>query len=349
VKIGLAIQSQRVLYEQYRRRLDAREVLSHYGAENCTEVVGADGTTEIIHSCLLDKVEPHHKHGDQNPSACCNVDKKLYICYSYAGMDLFHFIARMEGKSNLGEIVPLIGEFLSGAMISGNKFQEELEELLSKDLPHGVDLPHYSPRILEPWKGRWHPYLDERGITKEAAELLQIGINEAESRVVFPNFFQGHLVGWQARALPGTGWPKYRNSSLFPKNETLYGYDLAVSHQAPNVIVVESPMSVAKAYSLGLEDVVATFGSFVSKNQMALLRPFRSLTIWMDGDHPGLKGERNLVEHLYRGNRLMVVEPERDRDLADYTSLAEVNAKLNQAVPRSTRLASYALKGRYSV
>ena len=84
-----------LMYEDYKRRLDARQVLEHYGADNCMEQMGRDGSTEIIHSCLLDRVEPHHRNGDQNPSAACNLDKKLYVCYNYWGGDLFHFIAKM--------------------------------------------------------------------------------------------------------------------------------------------------------------------------------------------------------------------------------------------------------------
>lgn len=62
------------------RRLDAHAVLDYYGAENGYEIEGREDTTEVVHSCLLDRVESHHRNGDANPSAACNIDLKLYTC-----------------------------------------------------------------------------------------------------------------------------------------------------------------------------------------------------------------------------------------------------------------------------
>ena len=130
MKVGLAHLTNQKLYEEYKRRLDARAVLEHYGAENLSEIPGRDGSTEIVHSCLLDRVEPHHRNGDQNPSAACNVDLKLYCCYSYWSGDLFHFIAKMERKDHLADILPVIGQFLDGATSTSEDILKELDSLL---------------------------------------------------------------------------------------------------------------------------------------------------------------------------------------------------------------------------
>lgn len=349
--MSLTAFNNRILYQQYRRRIDARAVLEHYGAENCTEITGEDGSVEIVHSCLLDRVEPHHAHGDENPSAACNVDKKLYVCYNYAGMDLFRFIARMERKGHLSDIVPILGQFLSGATSPADDVLAELNSIFSTK-SFTADVPFYAPRVLDHWRG-YHPYLAERGIVPDAVALLQWGYDPEDNRIVIPHFWHGSLVGWQKRAVPdrpgkwegsSVQYPKYKNSTHFPKSETLYAYDLV---DGDSVIVVESPFSVAKAWSLGIPNVVATFGSSVNNAQIELLAGFPKVTIWFDADPAGFKGEKRLVTKLYRRTIVNVVDPDPDTDLADYATHQEVRDKLELAVPAAFRLAEYDLRERY--
>lgn len=220
MKIGLRDALAKHAYAEYRRRLDAYAVMDYYAAEHCSEVPGADGTTEIMHSCLLDRVEPHHSNGDQNPSACVNVDKKTFVCFAIGyGCDLMHLIAKMEGKDSIVEALPDIEQFLVGKTSDRNAFRAEIEALFAKPGLSPVEIPTYHDRILSPWAGT-HPYLGERGITVEAVDKLRLCYDSRENRIVFPHFWEGKLVGWQKRAIPnrpgkwvGTSpdWPKYRS------------------------------------------------------------------------------------------------------------------------------------------
>lgn len=72
---GLANLEAQGLYQEYLRRIDCEKVLDHYGARNAFRV-----GDEVQHSCLLDRVDPHHNNGDENPSARMNLEKKSYIC-----------------------------------------------------------------------------------------------------------------------------------------------------------------------------------------------------------------------------------------------------------------------------
>ena len=335
-----------------RSRLDARAVLEHYGAQNCHEQAGPDGTTEIVHSCLLDRVEPHHNNGDQNPSACLNVEKKLYVCYSLGwGGDLLRLIQKMENADGLGDLE--LGGMLTGSVKKSDDLKAEILRLMDRSQPDAVELPSYSDAVLTPWMMS-HPYMrDNRGITQEAHQLLKLGWDSKINRIVFPHFFGSKLVGWQTRAIPpGPDWPgttvqipKYKNTPGFPKAETLYAYDLADKHR--RVVVVESPMSVAKAYSLGIGNVVATFGAKVTDTQIQLLRNFPEVIVWFDDDPAGRAGERNLVTNLYRHTHTCVVPPEPGRDLGDYTEATAIRAALLGAVPATIILADYARVERY--
>ena len=330
-------------YQGFLHRLDARALLEHYGAQHCTEQANRDGTTEIVHSCLLDRVEPHHTNGDENPSAAVNLDKKTFVCYSLGfGCDLFHLVMKLEGKESLTDSMTMIGQFLTGATVDLKRFRDELETAFSRcGGAYTLSLPSYNEQILLPWHQCAHTYWDYRGISPEAVATLKLGYDERERRIVFPHFVDGTLVGWQKRAVPGETfpeYPKYRNSRGFPKSETLYNLDNA--RRYPKVCVVESPMSVARAVSLGVPNVVATFGAKVSEQQIRLLGQFETVYVWFDRDPAGFAGERKIVEGLYRSAQVFVVTPDGGRDLAD-AGAAEMAAKLNTAIPAALRMGQY--------
>jgi Toprim domain len=351
MKLGMA----HVNAATYWSRLDAQAVLDHYGAQNCRREQNRDGTTEVIHSCLLDRVEPHHAHGDTSPSASCNLEKKLYVCYSYWGGDLLHLIQKMERTDTVEDIAPVLGQFLDDP-IRGDDLVVKIRELLATAEVIGRQRSVYSPRILAPW-GFIHPYLAERGIDNDTASKLQIGWDESVNRITIPHFWKGALVGWQTRAIPdrpgqwpGTvpDTPKYKSNAGFPKSDTLYGRDLVTTRD--EVIVVESPFSVIKAHALGIPNVVATFGAKVSGAQIDLLKDFRrGVCVWMDNDSKSPAGrlaERRLVTALHRHTRVSVVIPEVDKDLADCCTAQEVHRKLAVAEPAVFALMRYEQEGR---
>lgn len=349
-------------YEEYMRRIDPQLVLDHYGAENSYEIQTGDGT-EIQHSCLIDRVDPHHSNGDRNPSARMNLNKKLYVCYSYGGGDIFWLIRTLEGKDSFLEIIPFLGQFLSGSTESKEDFLEELEGYFST--PGGeVDepIPTYSDRVLNQWAVT-HPYLtNERGVSHEAATRLRVGYDHEERRIVFPLFFQGKLVGWQKRSVPdGLGYPptlpdkndylpKYKNTPGFPKNKALYNYDLALERGREEVLVVESPMSCLKAESFTdgediFSGVISTLGAKVSKTQAEHLRKFKKVYIYFDSDKAGQKGARLLTEWLYRHTNCFVVEAEEGKDLADYDTKEEALSVIEKgSVPAFLKLAEWSRK-----
>lgn len=332
-------------YQDYRRRLDARAVLDHYGVENDHDETTSNGETEVIHSCLLDRVDRHHNNGDQNPSAACNLDRKLYVCYAYWGGDLFHLIQKLEDKDSFEEILPLVSQFLTGARLSDDEWEKEvaeLERLLNTPGSYATELPSYSERVLSPW-AYVHPYLHERGVDSDTASRLQIGWREEDNRIIIPHYWDQKLVGWQARAVPDRpgSWPgtvspvpKYKSTPGFPKSDTFY-YD----HSRPfprkgPVILVESPFSVIKATALGLDiPVLASFGSKVSKTQTQALFDYDQVFLWPDPDSAGQVMESTLTKRLTDHPGLMIVTPDPDRDLGDYESLDIVKGKIETAIP----------------
>ena len=216
----------------------------------------------------------------------------------------------------------------------------ELEKLFQGTSAYAVNLPHYDESVIGSWRATGHPYWESRGITSEAVALLKLGYDPRDRRVVFPHFVGDSLVGWQKRAVPGEtvpDVPKYRSSPGFPKAETLYGQHL-VRPGGP-VLVVESPFSVAKAYSLGLPNTVATFGAKVTQGQLDLLRAYDRVVVWFDDDPAGRYGERAVLQGLYRHAQVSAVAPRRGLDLGDCTSLPEATQMVDAADPAALVLA----------
>lgn len=352
------------LYGDYLRRADVAAILDHYGAENLIE----DGDDELMHSCLLDRVEPHHAHGDRNPSASANTTRKLYICRAYWGGDIFQFVQKMERADHFADILPVIAPFLEGATVDAARFRTEIDQLLKRPAAGTEMLPTYSERVLKGW-AQYHPYLaEERGVSLEAASRLQIGYDPAAVRITFPHWVviggRPRLVGWQKRALADPRWPqtlpdengqlpKYKNSQGFPKLTTIYNQHRVDARQRQEVVVVESPMSVAKAETFwdGTPDdpfggVVATFGATLPEQQVAHLRKYRRVTVWMDSDGAGQKASRKLCEQLYRHTAVELVTPEEGMDLGDYTSRTDAVRLLDRTEPAALALARWDMQDR---
>lgn len=331
--------SQRDAIEQkraeYLRRIDCEAVLEHYEAEN----VHRDGD-EIVHSCPIDRVEPHHAHGDATPSARMNVEKKLWNCWSFGGGDIFWFILQMEQKQHFHEIAPLLGRFLGDAVVDTKSFIAEIDAFFLKEAE--APLPRYHEKALAGWL-LYHPYLETRGIDFETSVNLQIGYDERTNRIVIPVYHHGHLVGWQKRSIPETEeWPgtepppgqhyvpKYLNPPGFPKHQVLYNLDQVEFRGEREVILVESPFSVIKAEALGIPNAVASFGASPSEEQLRQLRKFDKVYVWYDDDDAGYRGASLAIEGLLHYTNVILVTPEEGRDLGDHDHKDEVYHWMSQ-------------------
>lgn len=346
------------LHRDLARRIDPRAILDHYEAENAFEMLNTeDGSTEVIHSCLIDRVEPHHANGDQNPSASCNIDKKLYVCYSYtdpvtnkSGMDMVDLVLKLERKKALEDVSDVIAPYLAGATPDNDDLLDGWRALYgSPDAATESPAPRtYSERILESW-AFIHPYLAERGVPDEVASNLQIGYDAVDNRITIPHFWHGALVGWQKRAIPDRrpAWrgtvpalPKYRSSPGFPKSTTLYR--LPNPADAPAICVVESPFSTIRSVAIGCDiPVVATFGAKITDRQLAVMADFTRVYVWMDPDEAGASAERKVVTTLSRLTEVLVVTPDDGKDLGDYDDVDEVHVKIDAATPALHKMMEY--------
>lgn len=253
-----------------------------------------------------------HKHGDTTGKFGIEREKRLYNCWVCGGGTLLSLA--MEAKQmDADEATNWIHQFAEDGPISDDSFKNEFAAKLTEEVEEKQPLPWFNPRVLDRYDTH-HEWFDERGITNVVRQYFHAGYNPTAMRrakkegdedyvgpvIVLPHFWGGKLVGWQQRWLDEDRpkrIPKYTNSPDFPKDETIFNYDMCV-HIPGRIVVVESVPTAMYLTALGIP-TVATFGSNVTENQMRLLRSFRDgVSLWPDYDAPGAKWIESLRLYL---------------------------------------------------
>lgn len=158
-------------------------------------------------------------------------------------------------------------------------------------------------------------YLAGKGYTKQ--DLLDSGaltegkngrlVDSQGGRLIFPiiNAFD-EVVAFGGRLLEKADFAKYKNTKetlLFNKSKTLYNINLLKKlkrQQTINdVIIVEGYMDTISLYQAGFENVVASMGTSLTKEQARLVKRYSSnVLISYDGDFAGQKADLRGLEIL---------------------------------------------------
>ncbi|MDR0614995.1 MAG: DNA primase, partial [Lactobacillales bacterium] len=126
------------------------------------------------------------------------------------------------------------------------------------------------------------------------------------NRIMFPICNDsGKVIAFSGRVLKDTeNDAKYLNSpetKLFNKSENLYNFYLASSNirKAKEVFLFEGFMDVIAAWSVGVHSGVASMGTSFTKNQITkLARYANNVVIAYDGDYPGQKSKKKVINEL---------------------------------------------------
>jgi len=317
----------------------------------------------------------NHSHGDTTGKMSINREKKVYHCWVCGGGTLLSLA--MEVKSlDEEEATEWLYQYAHGDTRSDSQIVDEFFALLDLAEEKRTDhMPFFNPRVLDRFhnegeENELYEWAAARGITDEVVYSHKLGYNEwvrkaAPMRdgekidkdyngpcVVFPHFWEGRLVGWQHRwlnhGLDTPKWlPKYTNTSDFPKSQTLYNYDEAITRDDP-LIVVESVPTALFLISWGY-NAVAAFGSGIKEGQLRLLRRFRQGVILSpDNDEAGAKFVNTAVEYLERWVPLTILPPVemgQGADLNDYIDMEDPIGDLAEHISRGKPLDITGLSG----
>ena len=296
----------------------------------------------------------NHQDQDKNPTGSLNYQKLTYKCLGcQASGGLLWFIASFRNSSAV-EAREWLGQATGtdGSIMDLPDLLRLFDAIYQNGHHEKSPIPRYSKKVLDPWLFI-HPYMTDpieeggRGVLEETykyfsigyAQDYRVGENKTSERIVIPHFWDGELVGWQTRRLSNDGSPKYLNSPDFPKEQTIYNYDV----EQDRAIVVESTMSVLRHWH-ALPEIVCTFGASVTDEQVRLLQKIPTVILWMDNDEAGwnaVQGRKignkrypGLAEKLAPYTNVLIVENPYAGDPADLDTETVIGL-VNNAIPYS--------------
>jgi DNA primase len=126
------------------------------------------------------------------------------------------------------------------------------------------------------------------------------------NRAMFPIVdMHGRVAGFGGRSMPGEGdgdGPKYMNSPespIFQKSKLAFGLFQAQKYvrASDEIILVEGYFDVAALHAAGFQNVVATCGTSLTPEHLALFKRFaKRITILFDGDRAGIAATERAME-----------------------------------------------------
>ncbi len=158
-------------------------------------------------------------------------------------------------------------------------------------------------------------YLANKGYTRQ--DLIDSGVlseskngklvDSQAGRLIFPiiNAFD-EVVAFGGRLLEKSDFAKYKNTKetlLFNKSKTLYNINqlkkLKRKQSIKEVIIVEGYMDTISLFQAGFENVVASMGTSLTKEQARLVKRYSdNVLISYDGDFAGQKADLRGLEIL---------------------------------------------------
>lgn len=348
-------------FDYLKGRLDSEALLEDLGID----ISFRQRANQLMAHCP--DLMGNHANGDASASFGFNEEKLIFNCFVCGGGNIVELVWMMRPElAPKGDASADYTEAWDEGLRYLEQFadlnvsQDDLVAKLKKTLyPEQEDdeLPDYPSDNLFQYR-KIHPYLYERGLTKDVIVEMEVGFDEEHAGITIPHWFMGKLVGLQRRHLaqdadgnficercfdpekPNKKVPKYKNTSSFPKVNTLYGYDKMKQYlveQGGGVIVVESPFSVLKLKSLNFNKTVGTFGQF-SFEQGMLLLACETVYFWPDNDKAGYENAKRATESMLgqMGTlKIVPVLPNSKGDPGDLDNAAEVAAYLKYAWPSS--------------
>lgn len=152
-------------------------------------------------------------------------------------------------------------------------------------------------------------YLSSRGAGLD--ELAAAGLAQAQRgttrdrfrhRLLFPiRDERGETVGFGGRAL-GDAMPKYLNTSdtsAYRKSQSIFGIDLArkAIEREHAAVVVEGYFDVIASHAAGVEHVIASSGTALTREQVRILSRYAAtLVLCFDGDNAGRNAASKAVD-----------------------------------------------------
>ena len=320
-------------------------------------------------------------HDDHNPSMSVSNEKQMFKCFVCgASGNVFNFVSDYEKipyyqavsvvANKIGIKLDISSEYVKKENstlyeiydISSKFYQNNLNTASGKIAKNYLKNRSISEEVIKYFQIGLSPsdnsltnLLENKKISK--TDILKSGIAiERENnvidiyrnRIMFPLWnLNGQVVGFSGRIYDNSDTSKYINTmetEIFKKGNLLYNYHNAKENarNERNIIVVEGFMDVIRLYTIGIENVVATMGTAITKEHAMLLKRLSSNIILMfDGDSAGEKATNSAIEELKNEDvNIKVVRLEENLDPDEYI-LNKGKEKMIDHLAHATPLFNY--------
>jgi DNA primase len=214
------------------------------------------------------------------------------------------------------EVNELAAKFFESKLAHLQQGESARQYLARRGLPELVAKAYRLGYAPDDWRLLVRALSDQRGNLEAALQLGLIAertsgghYDRFRGRVMFPIFdVQGRVIAFGGRVI-GEGEPKYLNSpesQLYSKGRNLYGlYQAREAIRKQNIVIlVEGFMDLLALRARGVEPVVATLGTALTREQVRLLKGYTSrVMLVFDADTAGLKAMQRSLPH-FAGERL---------------------------------------------
>ncbi len=278
-------------------------------------------------------------HDDHSPSMSVSQDKQIYKCFVCGAKgNVFNFVENFLGVSFL-EAVKIVADKIgenftireSKEDAANKKYYDimNLTTLLYQNnlrTPQGQEARDYlhkrglSDEVIKDFSiglslkepDMLYKLLSSKKVSKADMDALGL-IAEGErgtydlfrNRIMFPlKSPTGKVNGYSGRIYNTESQSKYintRETVLFKKRENLFNYHLAApaARQEKFIVICEGFMDAIRIYSVGIKNVVATMGTALAKEQIALLKKLGvKVIICMDNDNAGEMATQSIGRDL---------------------------------------------------
>lgn len=310
--------------EFINKNIDPMKILEYYNFE---EIV--DRGQQIRARCKI--------HGGDNPTAFCwNKENNLWICYTgnCGGGDVFTLIEKLE-KCDFTTAVQKAATILNlnindMEVISEDRIRTEHLKWLNKELKK------QTVQEFERFKLPYTKYFDEDErfdrFDKEVlsfydskfCNLFPTDEGYLYNKLVIPIWKDEIIIGCALRDLTGEAKPKWYYVPRHIKiSSILYNYDLVkelieTDCCITEIILVEGIFDVWAYHKVGINNVVAVFGSSISEEQIKLILQLNlDVTLSFDNDKAGNKAREKAIKVFKNKVTLRNIELPEGSDPAD--------------------------------
>ena len=280
---------------------------------------------------------PSHSDGQENNPSCGiyvgedeNIEYGTFNCFTCGIKGPFQlFVAYcFECSCETAE------EWLINNYWRGELLHESLINLPEIELPsRKIKQPKIKKEIILPSNLQsWHPYMQQRKISREIAKKFEVSYDPNNQCLIFPvRDLNDNLVGLTRRST-------YSKNFIIDKdfdksNIYLLNY---VNKNSRMCVVCESQINALTCFTYGIP-AIALYGSGTTKEQMNVLNRSNILTfiLMYDNDEAGRKGAEKFQKLIRKDKLVFDIMMPKGRDVNDlseeeFWSLLRVNVGIEK-------------------